>query len=235
MLGRRMTGLPFLLVVVLAVAGGCGSSGDDGPSGGGDADADADSDGDSDADADADADADGDGDADGDADADADSDGDGDRVCSEADPQPPPAGAEVEWDVRLSGEGEATLGGHGHDDGHGPVGMCATDARPGFRLVSALFETDEDGESGGNHNIYFEVQDEVGARIVGAEVLVTNGVESWTVLTEDKPPPEYAGNYPMWGGNLYRVQVAGDSDSVFNMRIPNNHHVNYLLTFQRSP
>ena len=224
-LGWLLAGISVSLVSVWAC-----SEGDDGSPGDGDADADTDADTDGDSDADGDS----DGDADSDADSDADADGDADVACDEAQPAPPPDGAGVEWDARLSGEGEQTLGGHGHDDGHGPIGTCASSAHPRWSLTSALFESDEDGESGGNHNIYVEVQDEAGARIVGAEVLVSNGVETWTVLTEDKPPPEYAANYPMWGGNFYRVQVSGDSDAVFNMRIPNNHHVDYLLTFRRS-
>ncbi|MBI2892564.1 MAG: hypothetical protein HYY06_03365 [Deltaproteobacteria bacterium] len=221
------------LLTSLAVGLCACSSGDD-------ADADADSDADTDADADSDADADADADSDGDSDTDADSDSDGDAdgdvpVCDEGNPQPPAADSGIEWDPRLSAEGEETLGGHGHDDGRGPIGYCASGADPHWALTSALFQTDEDAESGGNHNIYLEVLDEAGVRIVGAEVLVTNGIETWSVFTEDKPPPEYAANYPMWGGNVYRAQVTGDSDSVFNMRIPNNHHVNFLLTFQQVP
>jgi hypothetical protein len=156
-------------------------------------------------------------------------------VCDLDDPQPPPAETGIVWDPRLSGTGEETLGGYGHDDGLGPVGWCGSGARPHWGLVEALFQSDEDGESGGNHNIYLEVLDESGARIVGQEVIVSNGVESWSVLTEDKPPPEYAANYPMWGGNVYSARVAGDADTVFNMRLPNNHHVNFLLTFRRIP
>ena len=156
-------------------------------------------------------------------------------ACDLDDPRPPPAETGIAWDPRLSGTGEDTLGGHGHDDGAGPVGWCGSGGRPRWGLVEALFQSDEDGESGGNHNIYFEVLDEAGARIVGQEVIVSNGVESWSVLTEDKPPPEYAANYPMWGGNVYSARVAGDSDTVFNMRMPNNHHVNFLLTFRRIP
>jgi len=155
--------------------------------------------------------------------------------CDPEDPQPPPPDSGIVWDPRLSGTGEDTLGGHGHDDGLGPVGWCGSSARPHWGLTEALFESDEDNESGGNHNIYIEVLDESGARIVGQEVIVSNGVESWSIFTEDKPPPEYAANYPMWGGNVYSVLVAGDSDMVFNMRMPNNHHVNFLLTFQRIP
>jgi hypothetical protein len=155
--------------------------------------------------------------------------------CDLEDPQPPPPDRGIVWDPRLSGMGEDTLGGHGHDDGLGPVGWCGSSARPHWGLAEALFQSDEDNESGGNHNIYIEVLDESGERVVGQEVVVSNGVESWSIFTEDKPPPEYAANYPMWGGNVYSASVAGDSDRVFNMRMPNNHHVNFLLTFRRIP
>jgi len=165
-------------------------------------------------------------------------DADGEFVppaCDLEDPQPPPVESGIAWDPRLSGTGEDTLGGHGHDDGLGPVGWCGSAASPHWGLAEALFQSDEDNESGGNHNIYVEVLDESGARVVGQEVIVSNGVESWSIFTEDKPAPEYAANYPMWGGNVYSVHVAGDSDTVFNMRMPNNHHVNFLLTFRRIP
>jgi hypothetical protein len=156
-------------------------------------------------------------------------------ACNFDDPRPPPPEWGIVWDPRLSGTGEDTLGGHDHDDGLGPVGWCGSGASPHWGLVEALFQSDEDNESGGNHNIYIEVLDESGDRIVGQEVVVSNGVELWSIFTEDKPPPEYAADYPMWGGNVYRVKVAGDSDLVFNMRMPNNHHVNFLLTFRRMP
>jgi len=174
------------------------------------------------------------------ADSDVPADPEGDRElvppsCDLENPQPPPPEWGIVWDPRLSGTGEDTLGGYDHDDGLGSVGWCGNGSRPHWGLVEALFQSDEDNESGGNHNIYIEVLDESGHRIVGQEVIVSNGVELWTLLTEDKPLPEYAANYPMWSGNVYRAKVAGDSDLVFNMRMPNNHHVNFLLTFQRIP
>ncbi len=108
--------------------------------------------------------------------------------CDYADPRPPPA--EVRWAAPLNGSGAETLGGHGHDDGFGPVGFCAGEpvaGQPFYRLVAVGFETDEDlngdgdqadgltpdfwsaepfegvGESGGRVNVYVNVLDEEGA------------------------------------------------------------------------
>ncbi|HJL20388.1 MAG TPA: hypothetical protein RMH99_32270 [Sandaracinaceae bacterium LLY-WYZ-13_1] len=109
--------------------------------------------------------------------------------CAWDDPRPPPPS--VLWPDVLNGTGAETLGGHGHDDGRGPVGFCAGTPAPGepfYRLVAVGFETDEDvngdgdqadalpvgfwrdpasfdgvGESAGRINVYLEVVDESGA------------------------------------------------------------------------
>lgn len=100
---------------------------------------------------------------------------------------PVPAAAPVLWAAPLSQTGAATLGGHGHDDGKGPVGFCPgtpVSGQPYYRLIAAGFETDEDvtndgdqndplpvdfwkdaasfagvGESGGRVNIYVQIVD----------------------------------------------------------------------------
>lgn len=102
---------------------------------------------------------------------------------------PPPSS--VLWPAQLSATGADTLGGHGHDDGHGAVGFCAGTpvvGEPFYRLVAAGLEVDVDlqndgsdaddylrvdfwrtaasftgyGESGGRVNVYVEVVDESG-------------------------------------------------------------------------
>jgi hypothetical protein len=60
-----------------------------------------------------------------------------------------------------------------------------------------------------------------------------------TMVTENKPYPEYAANAPMYGPmdkGTYKVYVDGAASDVINgLGLPGNHHVNYLLTFQRKP
>ena len=57
------------------------------------------------------------------------------------------------------------------------------------------------------------------------------------MITENKPYPEYAANAPMYGPmdqGTYEVYVeGGSSDTIRGLGLPGNHHVNYLLTFQR--
>ena len=106
----------------------------------------------------------------------------------------PPPGS-VLWAAPLSASGAATLGGHGHDDGKGPVGFCAgasLSGQPFYRLIAAGFETDEDidkdgqndplpvdfwknaasfsgvGESGGRINVYIQIVDATGTVLNGA-------------------------------------------------------------------
>ena len=93
------------------------------------------------------------------------------------------------WAKPLSATGAGTLGGHGHDDGKGPVGFCAgtpVSGQPFYRLIAAGFESDEDldkdgnndplpvdfwknaasfsgvGESGGRINVYVQIVDGAG-------------------------------------------------------------------------
>lgn len=108
--------------------------------------------------------------------------------CTWDDLRAPPAGTVI-WPDELNGTGMDTLGGHGHDDGRGPVGFCAgtpVSGQPFFRLIAVGFETDTDvngdgdqgdplpvdfwrdpsgsavGESAGRINVYIEVVDERG-------------------------------------------------------------------------
>ena len=95
--------------------------------------------------------------------------------------------------------------------------------------------------SGGNHNIYVEVRDESDKRVVaGFEVFYGGTVDP--VADQGKPANEFPMNYPMAGHQDQRYGVRATythpvdgplaSDAVANMRLPINHHVNYLLTFQ---
>lgn len=118
-----------------------------------------------------------------------------------------------------------------------PIGV-----RPGqqyWRLVKAYWQNKE--ESGNDHTIYINVLDENGARIVGQLVEIRWSEGALTVRTEDKPPYEYAANFPMYGTlGSYSVSIPGlPSDTVVGMgmgTVEQPHftiHTNFLLTFQR--
>jgi hypothetical protein len=107
--------------------------------------------------------------------------------------------------------------------------------QPTYRLVSAIYQ--DDSESGGTHHVFIEVLDERGQRIIGQPVVMAWADGKSTMTTEDKPYPEYAANAPLYGPmdqGTYKVYVDGaPSDTISGLGLPGNHHVNYLLTFQR--
>lgn len=108
-----------------------------------------------------------------------------------------------------------------------------------WRLVKVFWQNKE--ESGNDHTIYIDVLDENGGRVVGQPVEIRWQDGSLTVFTEDKPPPEYATNFPMYGTlGSYSVSLPGlPSDTVvgLGMGTPEQPaftiHTNFLLTFQR--
>jgi hypothetical protein len=95
------------------------------------------------------------------------------------------------------------------------------------------------GESGGRHAIYVDVVDENGAvldRNTAPELrIVKRFHEGPTELIgiDAKGPDEFNTNIPMWGGQRIAISVEGNSDEVMNLRMPANHHVGYVLIFQR--
>jgi len=100
----------------------------------------------------------------------------------------------------------------------------------------------QDGnESGSDHTIYIEVLDQAGKRIVGQPVEVRWSDGSLTLFIEDKPPPVYGGNFPMYNTlGSYSVSVPGlPSDSVVGLGMgtieqPNfTIHTNFFLTFKK--
>ncbi len=102
-----------------------------------------------------------------------------------------------------------------------------------WRLVQAIYQ--DPTESSGNHNIYVEILDEQGRRIVGQRAWVVWEGGQTPIFTQDKPAPEYAADFPMYAKiGSYQVEVEGLSDVVSGMGLPVRHHVNFLLTFQRA-
>lgn len=137
--------------------------------------------------------------------------------------QPPRA-----WDGRLSQLGVTVA-----DAGVAP-------GQPYWRLIEAKWENEE--ESGGRTHIFIEVLDEGGNRIVGAPVTVFWSGGSASGVTEDKNPPEYAYNYPMYmAGNSYNAKVEGlPSDVIQGMGLGTPEqplytiHTSVKLIFQRT-
>jgi len=132
------------------------------------------------------------------------------------------------WDGRLS-----QLGANVADASVAP-------GQPYYKLIEAKWENEEEG--GGKHHIFVEVLDESGNRIVGAPITIFWEGGSASGATEDKNPPDYAYNYPMYmAGNAYGAKVEGlPSDVMQGMGLGtpempfHSIHTNTKLTFQRT-
>ena len=98
------------------------------------------------------------------------------------------------------------------------------------------------GESGGRVNVYVEIVDADTGEILDAstapEIRIARTIldgPSEQIPLDDKPPNEFQTNFPMVGGGVrYGVAIEGASDRVINLRLPVNHHVCYVLVFERS-
>jgi CRP-like cAMP-binding protein len=120
---------------------------------------------------------------------------------------------------------------------HEPSGLQPGQAY--WRLVECRWQNKE--ESGNDHTIYVEVLDEGGSRIVGQPVEIRWADGSLTVHIEDKPPPVFGTNFPMYGTlGAYSVSVPGlpsDTAQGLGMGTPDQPaftiHTNFFLTFQR--
>ncbi|MBI3205677.1 MAG: hypothetical protein HYZ29_29335 [Myxococcales bacterium] len=149
-------------------------------------------------------------------------------VCDFALPKPPPSS--VLWAAPLAATGSNTLGGHGHDDGKGPVGFCAgtkVAGQPFYRLLAAGFETDDPavktgplpvdfwknaasftgvGESGGRINVYVQIVDQTGKVLnvtTNPEIKVQKTIldgPTESLSLDSKPANEFQMNFPMTGG-----------------------------------
>ncbi|MCB0191041.1 MAG: DUF5107 domain-containing protein [Anaerolineae bacterium] len=107
--------------------------------------------------------------------------------------------------------------------------------QPLFKLVKVEYQNQH--ESQGLHHVFVEVLDENGQRILGQPVNLAWPDGEGTMITEDKPYPEYAANSPMYGEIAeakYEVSVKdAPSDKISGLGLPGKRHVNYFLTFQR--
>lgn len=118
------------------------------------------------------------------------------------------------------------------------VTMTLAQTQPGqlvYRLVAARYQ--DETEANGLHHVFVEVLDENGQRITGQPVALSWKDGKATMITENKPAPEYAANSPLYGAmtdGTYEVYVEGaPSDKISGIGLPAKHHVSYLLTFQR--
>jgi CRP-like cAMP-binding protein len=118
-----------------------------------------------------------------------------------------------------------------------PVGV-----KPGqfyWRLVEARWQNE--AEAGGDHTIYVELKDEHGNRVVGHPVEIRWVGGSLNVVTEDKPPPVYASNFPMYNTlGSYAVKIPGlPSDTIVGLGLGTAEqpaftvHTNFFLTFKK--
>lgn len=142
---------------------------------------------------------------------------------------PPPLPPRV-WDPRLDELG---------------VTLEPADVDPGqshWRLVEALWADEE--EAAGRHHIFVDVIDAEGDRVVGQPVVFEWSTGSLTLYVEDKPPPEYGVNFPMYGTlGSYDVLVGGgeptDRMVGLGMGTPDQPgftiHTCFFLTFQWVP
>jgi hypothetical protein len=131
----------------------------------------------------------------------------------------------LEWDPRLDA-----------------LGVKLVRAQPAagetcYRLVKAKWLNE--AEAQGQHHIFVDVLDEEGRRIIGQQVIVSNGGQT-VLVTEDKPPPELSCNMPMFAVlGSYRCQVDGVSDAVTGLGMGSAElptfklHTSFQLTFQR--
>ena len=112
-----------------------------------------------------------------------------------------------------------------------------------WRVVRAEYIGPQDThELGGRQNIYFDVLDGNGQRMVGMSVEVTNGGQS-IIQTQAKPGEAAACDFPMWeAGHAYNARMHGglSSDEVRGLGLGTpedpytRHHVSYLIVFQRT-
>jgi len=112
--------------------------------------------------------------------------------------------------------------------------------QPYWRLVEARWADEK--EAKGKHDIYVNVLDESGQRIIGQPVVVEWRDGKDVKVTENKPEPEYSFNFNMYGTlGSYNVYVEGlPSDMLVGAGLGDlarptwKIHTCFYLTFQRA-
>lgn len=109
------------------------------------------------------------------------------------------------------------------------INITDAQAAPGaeyWQLKKVQYWNDQ--QSGGTHHIYTKAPHDHSVKMV-----VSNGHREWKVPL-DKPSNEPSSNFAMWGGNRYKAWIDGlHSDSIEGMHMPANHHVSYLLWWEK--
>jgi hypothetical protein len=141
-------------------------------------------------------------------------------------PTLPPTLPPLTWDPRLDPLG---------------VRIEAAQVAPGqsyWRLVEARWTNER--QSGGKHGIYVEVLDPHGNRIVGQPVTFEWASDSLILPVEDRPPPDWGVNFPMYNVlGSYAASVCGaPSDRIVGMGLGTADtpyltvHTCFYLTFR---
>jgi hypothetical protein len=98
-----------------------------------------------------------------------------------------------------------------------------------WRLVEARWS--DEHESAGKHTIYVEVLDPRGGRVVGQPVIIEWPSGSLTLPVENRPPPDWGVNFPMFatlGSYSARVGVES-SDRVVGMGMGTIENPNFTV------
>jgi hypothetical protein len=122
------------------------------------------------------------------------------------------------------------------------VGVQPAGVRPGqsyWRLIAVRWENES--QAGGGHSIFIDLLDEGGNKVIGHPVEIRWVGGGLSVTTEQKPPNEYASNFPMYNTlGSYAVSVPGlPSDTVVGLGLGTAEqpafkvHTNFFLTFKR--
>lgn len=105
-----------------------------------------------------------------------------------------------------------------------------------WKLIRADYQ---DGtQSGGNHNMYYIVTNEQGAPVANQKVWQSWPDDSTSAQTRADGTADiamWANYWPLQGPGPYNGYVGGlPSDVVRGMGLPGNHHVNFILYFQKT-
>lgn len=112
--------------------------------------------------------------------------------------------------------------------------------QPYWRVTEIIWH--DKSEAGERHHLYFEVL-ENGQRVLDQPLVVAWKDGMAPVMTEDKPRPEYAANFPMYNaGKAYTAWVDDEipSDTIVGLGLGDLErrdwtiHVEYLITFEKT-